>query len=136
MERDGIRNQSSQPYQLHIDIPAISKGKILLSNDHSEQFEMEIIPSSNMFISKRTSKSGKTDFSGSFVQPSMKSAIYDDNGNLSLDIYVDPSSIELFNQNGLLVQTNTVYPTSIYNKVTLDGISATMKVRPLNNIWK
>jgi fructan beta-fructosidase len=126
----------SQPYQLHIDIPSISKGKILLSNSHNEEFEMEIIPSSNLFITKRTSKSGKTDFSGSFVQPSMKSTIYDDNGNLSLDIYVDQSSIELFNQNGLLVQTNTVYPTSIYNKITLDGINATIKVRPLNNIWK
>jgi hypothetical protein len=43
---------------------------------------------------------------------------------------------ELFSQNGLPVQTHTAYPTTIYNKVTLSGVNATMKVRPLKNIWK
>jgi fructan beta-fructosidase len=52
-----------------------------------------------------------------------------------LDIFVDRSSVEVFTENGSMVQTNLVFPGGIYNQLIIDGQPISGKVRELKSIW-
>lgn len=52
-----------------------------------------------------------------------------------LDVFVDQSSVEIFTENGLMAQTNLVFPRSIYNRL-VGNVKLKAKVRPLSSIWK
>ena len=59
------------------------------------------------------------------------------NGNsVTLDIFVDQSSVEVFTQEGTMALTNLVFPSSIYNQLSVEGAAAECQVRQLKRIWK
>ena len=90
---------------------------ITLSNDKGEKVVMLYYAKAETFSMDRT-KSGKMDFSNDFAATT-KAPTY---GKISqLRIFIDKSSIEVFDAEGKMAMTNLVFPTKPYNKVTVKG---------------
>ena len=90
---------------------------ITLSNDNGEKVVMLYDAKAETFSMDRT-KSGKMDFSNDFAATT-KAPTY---GKISqLRIFIDKSSIEVFEAEGKMAMTNLVFPTKPYNKVTVKG---------------
>ena len=90
---------------------------ITLSNDKGENVVMLYDAKAETFSMDRT-KSGKMDFSNDFAATT-KAPTY---GKISqLRIFIDKSSIEVFDAEGKMAMTNLVFPTKPYNKVTVKG---------------
>ena len=90
---------------------------ITLSNDNGEKVVMLYDAKAKTFSMDRT-KSGKMDFSNDFAATT-KAPTY---GKISqLRIFIDKSSIEVFDAEGKMAMTNLVFPTKPYNKVTVKG---------------
>ena len=90
---------------------------ITLSNDKGEKVVMCYDAKAETFSMDRT-KSGKMDFSNDFAAAT-KAPTY---GKISqLRIFIDKSSIEVFDAEGKMAMTNLVFPTKPYNKVTVKG---------------
>ena len=90
---------------------------ITLSNDKGEKVVMRYDAKAETFSMDRT-KSGKMDFSNDFAATT-KAPTY---GKISqLRIFIDKSSIEVFDAEGKMAMTNLVFPTKPYNKVTVKG---------------
>uniref|UniRef100_UPI004028A56C DUF4980 domain-containing protein n=1 Tax=Prevotella sp. TaxID=59823 RepID=UPI004028A56C len=90
---------------------------ITLSNDKGEKVVMCYDAKAETFSMDRT-KSGKMDFSNDFAATT-KTPTY---GKISqLRIFIDKSSIEVFDAEGKMAMTNLVFPTKPYNKVTVKG---------------
>ena len=90
---------------------------ITLSNDKGEKAVMLYDAKAETFSMDRT-KSGKMDFSNDFAATT-KAPTY---GKISqLRIFIDKSSIEVFDAEGKMAMTNLVFPTKPYNKVTVKG---------------
>lgn len=73
-------------------------------------------------------RSGITDFSENFPAVTV-APTHEDNGRVSLRIFVDRSSVELFGNDGRFVLTNLVFPTEPYTSLSIDsqGGKATME---------
>ena len=54
---------------------------------------------------------------------------------VTLDFYVDQSSVELFSGEGSMSMTNLVFPEAIYNSLSVSGTNYDAKVRKLERIW-
>ena len=90
---------------------------ITLSNDKGEKVVMLYDAKAETFSMDRT-KSGKMDFSNDFAATT-KAPTY---GKISqLRIFIDKSSIEVFDAEGKMAMTNLVFPIKPYNKVTVKG---------------
>ena len=90
---------------------------ITLSNDKGEKVVMHYDAKAETFSMDRT-KSGKVDFSKDFAATT-KAPTY---GKISqLRLFIDKSSIEVFDAEGKMAMTNLVFPTKPYNKVTVKG---------------
>ena len=91
---------------------------ITLSNDNGEKVVMCYDAKAETFSMDRT-KSGKMDFSNDFAATT-KAPTY---GKISqLRIFIDKSSIEVFDAEGKMAMTNLVFPSKPYNKVTVKGM--------------
>jgi len=55
---------------------------------------------------------------------------------VTLDIFVDQSSVEIFTQQGTMAMTSLVFPQSIYNSLTVESATCEAKVRELKSVWK
>lgn len=90
---------------------------ITLSNDKGEEVVMKYDAKAKTFSMDRTN-SGKMDFSTDF--PAITEA--PTFGKISqLRIFIDKSSIEVFDAEGKMAMTNLVFPNKPYNKVTIQG---------------
>ena len=88
-----------------------------------------------MLTVRRTSATGKTNFNGTFSVPSMRAPLNVSSTTVTLDIYVDQSSVEIFTDGGAMSMTNLVFPQQIYNNLSVSGADFEAQVRPLNRIW-
>ena len=50
-------------------------------------------------------------------------------------LFVDQSSVEIFTAEGTMSLTNLVFPSSIYNQLTVEGAMSECQVRKLNRVW-
>ncbi len=90
---------------------------ITLSNSKGEKVVMTYKAKDETFSMDRT-LSGKTDFSSDFAAITT-APVY---GKMSkLRIFIDKSSIEVFDNDGKMAMTNLVFPTKPYDKVTIKG---------------
>ena len=132
---DGAIN-APDAYQLRLTIDLDKNSTVTLSNGNDEQFSFEIHTSDRLLVAHRTSVSGNTRFNGTFSIPSMRAPLNTTGNTVTLDIFVDHSSVEIFTADGTMTMTNLVFPQSIYNKVTVNGANNTKKVRAFKSIWK
>jgi fructan beta-fructosidase len=122
-------------YQLRLTIALDRSTSVTLSNDADEAFAFDISASARILTAHRTAKSGKTSFNGTFSLPSMNAPLCVEGNKVTLDIFVDQSSVEIFTQQGTMSMTNLVFPQSIYNRLTVEGADCEAQVRELRRIW-
>ena len=81
-----------------------------MSNGQGEKVELTYdVDAKTVSFDRR--ESGVTDFSQDF--PAVTTTpTFSDNGKISLRLFIDRSSIELFGDNGRFVMTNLVFPGS------------------------
>lgn len=90
---------------------------ITLGNSKGEKVVMTYKAKDETFSMDRT-LSGKTDFSSDFAAITT-APVY---GKMNkLRIFIDKSSIEVFDNDGKMAMTNLVFPTKPYDKVTIKG---------------
>ena len=144
-EIDGIANEwkpagsgweAFDAYQLRLTVGLDQNTTITLSNEKGEKLVVEVYGTSRLVAVKRNASTGKVDFNGTFSVPSMQGPLCVTGDKVTLDLFVDQSSVELFTQEGTLSMTNLVFPSSIYNQLQTSGASVEAQVRELSRIWK
>lgn len=117
--------QKSITPSCRVDVQMRGKTTIELSNRKGERVLMTYNASTETFTMDRT-KSGDTSFSNDF--PTITKA--PTRGKVkTLQIFIDKSSVEVFDVDGKMAMTNIVFPSEPYNNITVKGGSA--KVYPL-----
>ena len=122
-------------YQLKLQINLDKDSVITLQNSEGQRFVFEINSSSRKLIAYRNGATGKSDFNGKFVIPSLEAPLNVFGHTVTLDFFVDQSSVEVLTENGSMSMTNIVFPSSIYNRLSVEGAYFTGQIRPLNSIW-
>ena len=102
---------------------------ITLSNDKGEKIVMLYDAASHTLSFDRT-EGGLTDFSEGF--PAVTATpTHEINGKISLRLYVDRSSIEVFGNDGRFVMTNLVFPTKPYTTLSFSSTDGKAKIENL-----
>ena len=92
---------------------------IVLKNNADEKVVMSYDAKAHTMSFDRT-QSGIVDFSRDFPSVTVAPTYQDDN-KISLQIFVDRSSIELFGDNGRFVMTNLVFPNKPYSTIEVSA---------------
>lgn len=127
---------ASDAYHLQLVLNLEANSAITLSNAQGERFALDVSAASGMFTVHRTAATGVTDFSDMFAIPSMNAPLKSDGNTVTLDFFVDQSSVELFAGGGRISMTNLVFPQTIYNQLSVTGATYEAKVRKLQSVWK
>jgi fructan beta-fructosidase len=122
-------------YQLRITLQLDKNASIVLSNSSDEKYVLDLSASARTLTAHRTSTSGMTSFNGTFSVPSMQAPLCVTGSTVTLDIFVDQSSVEVFTQTGSMSMTNLVFPKSLYNRLSITGTTVEAQVRRLKRIW-
>ena len=128
--------QPGVAYQLKLQISLNTDSVITLYNEEGQKFVFEINASSRKIIAYRNGSTGKSDFNGKFVIPSLEAPLNVAGYIVTLNFFVDQSSVEVLTENGSLSMTNIVFPSSIYNRLSVEGSYFVAQMRPLKSIWK
>ncbi len=102
---------------MDIDAAKADNVTLTLSNKAGDEVVMTYDRKASQFSFDRT-RSGIVDFSESFPAITV-SPTYEKNGKISLRIFIDRSSIELFGNEGRFVMTNLVFPTQPYSTLSV-----------------
>lgn len=107
--------------EIDLAIPTNTNGnvRITLANNRDEKTVMTYNPAERTVSFNRT-ESGITDFAPSFPAVTTAPVLYKSK-MLTLRIFVDRSSIEIFGNDGRLAMTNLVFPTAPYSTLTLES---------------
>jgi len=127
---------AKQAYQLRVKVALDKNTAITLGNANGEKFTVDINANARTMTAHRTATTGATSFNGTFSIPSIKAPLNVMGNEVTLDFFVDQSSVEIFTDNGAAAMTNLVFPSSIYNEVSVSGASAEIQYRNLNSVWK
>ena len=123
-------------YQLRLTLNLDKNSTITLSNNADEKYVIDINAAARTLTTHRTAASGKTSFNGSFSIPSMQAPLNVSGNAVTLDLFVDQSSVELLTNDGAMSMTNLVFPQTIYNRLTITGADYEAQYRTLSSIWK
>lgn len=114
---------------LDIDARKSYKVDLTLSNAGGEGVVMTYDADARTLSMDRR-ESGVTDFSQDFPAVTVAPTREDD-GKVSLRIFVDRSSIEAFGNDGRFVMTNLVFPTAPYSTLTIDSEGGNARISNL-----
>lgn len=131
----GSKMPVDKAYRLKMTVDMSKNNSFTLSNEKGEKVEFTVNASARKLIMKRNAATGSTSFAGNFSLPSIQAPLNVDGDRVTLDIYVDSASVEVFTENGSMSMTAIAFPSSLYGILTADGISD-VKVRNLDRIWK
>lgn len=130
----------NSPYQLQVSLRMEEQEACVfaLRNALGEKLMLTVSRKDNQLLIDR-SASGATDFSGSFGGK-ISSPLNATSNAVVLTLYVDQSSVECLVNEGLVQQTNLVYPQEIYTTLSLveslgNAQVSEVKVRALNRVW-
>ena len=121
-------------YHLQLTIPTNEACTIKLSNEENETYEISTNTIYHQLCAKRTSATGVA--VNNFSIPSVNGKIYTTEPVVTLDIYVDQSSVEIISADGTLSMTNLVFPKSIYNQISVPASATGVQYRTLSTIWE
>ena len=76
-----------------------------------------------------------TEYNGSFSIPSMQAPLNVSGNTVTLDLFVDQSSVELISNDGAMSMTNLVFPQTIYDHCIITGADCEVQCRRLTSIW-
>ncbi len=115
---------------LDIDSRKGAPVSVMLSNDEGDYVDMVYNPSESTLTFDRR-KSGVTDFSQDFPAVTVAPTFSYDDSTLKLRIFVDRSSIEVFEADGKFAMTNLVFPTAPYNRISFSADGGKADIRNL-----
>lgn len=122
-------------YQLRITFGLDKNASITLSNSADEKFVADVNALERTLSVHRTSTTGQTSFNGTFSIPTILAPLCVTGNTVTLDLFIDQSSVEIFTQNGSMAMTNLVFPNTIYNRLMVTGSGVESKIRRLKRIW-
>ncbi len=122
-------------YQLRLKLNLDKNSTITLSNSSDNKFVIDVYGSSRLLTAHRTAASGASSFNGSFSIPSMNAPLNVSGNEVTIDIFVDQSSVEIIAGDGAMSMTNLVFPQTIYDRCEVSGADCDMQVRTLSRIW-
>lgn len=102
---------------------------LVLSNKAGNRVTMTYNAEARTMSADRT-RSGIVDFSESFQAVTVAPTL-EENGRISLRIFIDRSSIELFGNDGRFVMTNLVFPELPYSTLTITAAGGRAKLKSL-----
>ncbi len=114
---------------LDIDAQKSSTVSLTLANKEGEQVVMTYDAKDRTMSFDRT-KSGITDFSENFPAVTV-APTHENSGKVSLRMFIDRSSIELFGNNGQFVMTNLVFPTHPYTTLSVEAAGGNARIENL-----
>lgn len=124
-----VENDGVCEILLTLDSRNAAQMTLSLSNALGEHVDMVFDPAAQTFSFDRT-KSGVTDFSQDFPAvvwaPTLRNS-----SEQQLRIFIDRSSIEIFDGEGSFVMTNLVFPTDPYNTLTVSAQDGKGQVKNL-----
>ena len=129
---DGEAFPAGDAYHLQVTLSTTSNQTVTLQNGSGQKFVLELNAASRRLVARRNASTGDISFNGQFSMPSVQAPLNTDAAEVTLDIYIDRSSVEVLSSDGTVSMTNLVFPTSIYNSCTTTG---TARVCPLKTIW-
>jgi fructan beta-fructosidase len=124
---------------LDCDLDTASEFSLSLKNEQGEEtlvgYDRECC---RLFIDRQ--RSGHTDFSPDFASQRHTAKWLPQENKLRLHLFVDWSSVELFVDNGRLVMTEQLFPTTPYNQLTFYANSGNVhltrcQIWQLDSIW-
>ena len=124
-----------EAYQLRIKLNLDKNSTITLSNEQGEKYVLDVNATARTVAVHRNAQTGRTNFNGTFSIPSIQAPLNTAGNMVTLDLFVDQSSVELFTENGSMSMSNLVFPQSIYNTLTITGADSEAQVRQLKRIW-
>ena len=122
-------------YQLRLTLSLDRNSTITLANGSDEKFTIDVNASARTLTAHRTSTSGRTSFNGAFSIPSMQAPLNVVGNSVTIDLFVDQSSVEILTAEGTMSMTNLVFPQSLYNQFLVTGPDCEAQVRELKRIW-
>ena len=121
--------------RMDIDARKAEEVRIVLANTPEKKTEqvdyvvMTYDPEAQTFVFDRTA-SGMDNFSIDFPATTV-APTYSDNGRLSLDIFIDRSSIEVFGNDGRFAVTNLVFPNKPYDTIEISAPKGYARIESL-----
>ena len=133
--KEPVGGQLGNPvaYHLQLTLPTDQMVTFALSNAKGEKLEFSTNSIYKTLSAKRTSVTGAVP--ASFSMPSVSGKFRGSASSVTLDIFVDQSSVEVFSADGTMAMTNLVFPTTIYNQIELPASATQVRYRTLNSIW-
>lgn len=114
---------------LDLDAQKADSVRLTLSNGRGEKADMTYNAAARTMSFDRR-KSGIVDFSEAF--PAMTvSPTFEKSGIVSLRIFIDRSSVELFGNDGKFVMTNLVFPNEPYSRLSVKSGGGSAKISNL-----
>ena len=114
---------------MNVDAKRSKQLKMTLANKAQEKVTI-IYDVEKETISFDRTQSGIVDFSQDFPAVTV-TPTYENDGSVNLRLFIDRSSIELFEQEGRVVMTNLVFPTSPYTTLSFQAEEGNAKVNNL-----
>ena len=127
---------AKEAYQLRVTLNLDKNSTITLKNEKGEYYAIDVKASVREIFAHRNAHTGDVSFSGEFSLPVMRAPLKVEGDKVVLDFFVDQSSVEIFTQQGTMAMTNLVFPSSIYNRVEVEGAEFKCEARSLKSIWK
>ena len=126
-----LPNSNDGICEICLDIDANSSAAVnmILSNHQGDKVNIQYDSKAHTLSFDRT-QSGVVDFSENFPAITV-TPTYEVNGKISLRIFIDRSSIEVFGNEGQFVMTNLVFPTTPYSKLSVSAQNGNAKIENL-----
>lgn len=114
---------------LDIDAKNTTSVQLVLSNKEGDKVVLKYDPATHTLSFDRR-ESGLVDFSENFPAVTV-TPTFEDKGRISLRLFIDRSSIEVFGDDGRFVMTNLVFPRTHYSTVSFSSEGGNAR---LNNL--
>ena len=126
-----LPSENSGICEILLDIDGGSKENVTLtlSNKAGNKVDM-VYDAEKHTMSFDRRESGIVDFSENFPAVTV-SPTFESNGRISLRIFIDRSSIEVFGNGGEFVMTNLVFPTEPYSTLSVSSLGGKAKISNL-----
>lgn len=131
---DGIAGADA--CQLQVKVRLDENSNIMLSNAAGEKYDISVKGSARKLVVERGGATGKYSFSTAFGIPAVTAPLNVEGNEVTLDIYVDRSSVEIITGDGTSAMTNIVFPSATYTQVKTAGAVEQVRARRLNSAYK
>ena len=121
-------------YQLNVPVSLSGDCVITLGNAAGEEYEVKVDAANRRVIIDRGGRTGAYS-AREFPLTNVIGNLNTDKNDIVLQFYVDQSSVELSTADGSLMMSTLVFPTTIYDRLTVKGQEVDAKVRDLSRVW-